>query len=98
MSALAIVIVRSIKDQDMLTRYREVAGEALAKYGATVTSSTSPPSQLDGSEAVPQALILLSFPSRKAAEDWRNDPELAEVHAMRNAGMDASIYAFDAGD
>ena len=42
----------------------------------------------------PKAIVLLSFPSKAAAQAWRNDPELQDIHAMRNAGVDMTVYAF----
>ena len=38
----------------------------------------------------PGRAVLLSFPDREAALGWIEDPEFAEVHALRRAAGDIS--------
>ncbi len=72
---------------DSLAAYRDVAGEALAKHGGKVEAAANSFTVLDGAPDQPNVAALLSFPDRDAALAWANDPDLADVHALRrNAG------------
>jgi len=93
MPVYGVGIVHSLKDEATFGEYRKVAAEALAKHGGKVVVPPSPPATLDGDDS-PKAIVLLSFPSKAAAQAWRDDPELQDVHAMRNAGVNMTIYAF----
>jgi uncharacterized protein (DUF1330 family) len=42
-------------------------------------------------EASTQTVAILSFPEVENAHAWINDPELAPVHALRNAGDQSQI-------
>lgn len=94
MPTYAIVIIHKVKDEAKFSDYRKVAAEALAKHGGSILAPPSSPIKLDGDDAVPSSIVMLSFLSKAAAENWRKDPELQAVHALRNAGIDATIYAF----
>ncbi len=83
MTAYAFVTL-NITDPDKMAAYREVAGPALAKYDAKPLQVSPEAIWLDGEGDVPDVAVLLSFPDREAAKNWRNDPELAYVHQMRN--------------
>lgn len=54
--------------------------------------SPSPPALLDG-EDMPDAVVVLEFPDSASAEAWRNDPELASIHELRNNGVHMDILA-----
>ncbi len=94
MSAHVAIIIHKMKDEAAFAEYRKSAGAAIAKHGGALVAPPSKPLQLDGSGDIPAFVTLLSFPSKEAAEAWRNDPELDELHAQRNAGIEATIYAF----
>ena len=83
-----------MKDDAVFAEYRKSAAGAIAKHGGSLVVPPSPPIKLDGPDNTPAFITLLSFPSKEAAETWRNDPELNELHALRNAGIEATIYAF----
>ena len=93
MPVYGIGIVNSLKDEAAFGEYRKVAAEALGKHGGKIVVPPSPPTTLDGDDN-PKAIVLLSFPSKAAAQAWRDDPDLQDIHAMRNAGVDMTIYAF----
>ena len=80
-----------IKDHDALARYRDKAGAALARHGGSVVSAGPVATVLEAAGAAPDTVALLSFPSTDAAEAWRNDPDLADVHALRNKAGASTI-------
>ncbi|MDA8746919.1 DUF1330 domain-containing protein [Litoreibacter sp.] len=90
MTAYAILTLK-ITDPGKMAAYREVAGAALAKYGAKPVQVSPDSVWLDGEEEAPDVAVLLSFPDKEAAHSWRNDPEFADVHALRNGSGDCKI-------
>lgn len=75
----------TITNPDALAEYRNIAGKALTKHGGKVESNTREPTVLDGVPDIPNVAALLSFPDKKAALAWANDPELKDVHALRHS-------------
>jgi uncharacterized protein (DUF1330 family) len=92
MACIAVGIIREMKDEAAFSEYRAVASEALAKHGGSIVIPPSPPTVLDG-EDTPAAVVILEFPDTASAEAWRNDPELASIHEMRNNGVHMDILA-----
>lgn len=86
--ALAMI---TVTDKDALGAYREKAAEALAKHGGSVVGADPEPTVLEAAGDTPSVIALLAFPSADAAKAWREDPELAEVHALRNKGGKSTI-------
>lgn len=81
----------TIKDPEMLAAYRAQAAQALSRHGGAVVTATPNPTMLEGDGPAPNMMALLSFPDRDAALSWINDPELAPVHAKRNAAGQSEI-------
>ena len=81
----------TITDPDALAKYREKAGAALARYGATPLVSAKDTTVLEGSPTQPSVAVILQFPDREAALGWINDPEIADVHALRRAAGQSDI-------
>ena len=92
MPTQVIGLMKSMNDADSFAKYREIAGEALAKHGGKVVSSTPNPTQIEGETQDLRALVILEFPDAAAAKAWRDDPDLAGVHALRVAAADISFY------
>ena len=74
-----------ITDPEKLTAYREVAGEALAKHGGAVVTASAEYTKMDGEPDMTGVTAILSFPDKTSALAWANDPELAEIHALRRS-------------
>lgn len=91
------VVELNLKDKDKMAAYREKAGAALAKHGGAVVSAGPNPEVLEGDTNTPDMMVLVSFPDVEAARAWRADPELAETHALRNAGADSTITIVPGG-
>lgn len=91
MTAYAVVTL-NVTDPDMMARYREAAGPAMEKHGVSALHVSSAPKQIEGDGPVPQIIVLLTFPSREAAEAWNTDPEIAGVRAMRQNAGESNIF------
>ena len=81
----------TVTNPQALTEYRDVAGAALAKHGGKVEGSTREFTVLDGSPDMPNVAALLSFPDKNAAIAWSKDPDLADVHALRQSAGGSDI-------
>lgn len=83
----------TVTNPESLAAYREKADAALALYGGSVVSASKDLSALDGAPSLPDMAAILSFPDRESALGWINDPELADVHALRRGagGSDAIL-------
>ena len=79
-----LFVTLTVTDPEKMAAYREVAGPALAKYGGAPVQVSSTSEWLDGNGPAPDVAVVLGFPDRGAAKAWRDDPELADVHQLRN--------------
>lgn len=84
-------VYMNITDMDIFGEYRTKASDALAKHGGKVEASVKAPTVLDTGLPQPSVSALLSFPTKEAALAWRQDPELQDVHGLRNGAGDSSI-------
>ena len=75
-----------------LAEYRDVAAAALAKHGGKVESASGELTVLDGQAATPDMAALLSFPDKASALAWSQDPDLADVHALRRSAGGSDIF------
>jgi uncharacterized protein (DUF1330 family) len=97
MVQFVVGILKSLKDSEKMAEYRKVAADALAKHGGVIVVAPTKPERVEGDAEAPQAIVLLSFPSAAAARAWRDDPALAEIHALRHAGADISFFLIETG-
>lgn len=81
----------TVTNPEALAEYRDVAGAALAKHGGKVESASREFTTLDGAPVAPNVAALLSFPDKAAAVAWSEDPELADVHALRRSAGGSNI-------
>lgn len=91
--ALAMI---TVTDRESLGAYREKAAEALAKHGGSVVAADPAPLILEAAVDKPDMAALLSFPNADAARAWREDPALADIHALRNKGGKSTIVVLPA--
>ncbi len=91
--ALALI---TVTNKETLARYRDLAGDALAKHGGKVVAGDPAPTVLETAFEAPTLAALLSFPSVEAATAWRQDPALADIHALRNSGGKSTIVVLPA--
>lgn len=81
----------TVTNPEALAQYRDVAGPALAKHGGEVLSAARDFTVLDGQPNPPNVAALLGFPDKASAVAWSQDPELADVHALRRSAGGSDI-------
>ncbi|WP_299140538.1 DUF1330 domain-containing protein [uncultured Tateyamaria sp.] len=86
-----IVVSLRVSNPDSLAKYREKATDALAVHGGSVVQASADLKTLEGSPVLPDAIAIVQFPDRSAAEAWINDPTLADVHALRRGAGGSDI-------
>ncbi|WP_299148677.1 DUF1330 domain-containing protein [uncultured Tateyamaria sp.] len=90
MTTHAVAMFR-VTNAESLTAYREKAADALARHGGQVVQASPDLKVLEGNPVVPDAIAVVSFPDRAAAEAWISDPDLADVHALRRGAGNSEI-------
>lgn len=90
MTAYALVTI-SVTDTEKLAAYREIAGPAMAKHGVKPLAVSGEAQVIEGSDPAPNVTVILQFADRDAALGWINDPEIANVHKLRNEAGQSRI-------
>ena len=90
MTAYAFVNL-TITNPNSFAAYREKAGAALKKHGGAPLEVSKQSEVIEGTVAAPSVAVIVTFPDRDAAKAWINDPELSEVHALREGSGVSNI-------
>jgi uncharacterized protein (DUF1330 family) len=64
------------------------------KYGGTVLAAQDAPVPLEGTWPYDRT-VLLSFPTREAAEQWSQSSEYEEIAKHRRAGTTSNVVVLD---
>lgn len=81
----------TITAPDSFAAYGAKAGPALSKYGGQPIAMSGEAIRIEGDAPVPSRAVILSFPDKEAALGWINDPEFAEIHALRRGSGQSQI-------
>ena len=84
-------VTMNISNPASLDAYKEKAGEALSKHSGAVVAMARDTTILEGKVLQHDVTAILSFPDKAAALAWRQDPELAKTHALREGSGDTAI-------
>ena len=80
-----------LENPESLASYREKASVALAKHGGSVVQASKELALLEGGMDLPDLAAVLSFPDQDAARAWRNDPDLQDLHALREGSGQSNL-------
>jgi len=80
-----VMATMHVTNPENLTKYREQAGDALARHGGSVIQASGSLAILEGEAEAPGMAALLAFPDEQSARAWIADPNLAGVHKLRRA-------------
>lgn len=87
---LSVLLV--VKDQNALAEYFRVGAAAVAKHEGKAFAG-GPNTKVLQEASTPSKGVILEFPSPQHAENWLSDPDLADVHALRDKGADVTILS-----
>jgi uncharacterized protein (DUF1330 family) len=74
-----------LADNEDYRAYSRRSVDAIGRHGAQVVALGGRPEALEGED--PRALmILVEWPSRAALQDFLDDPELTDLHPLRENG------------
>ena len=84
-----------VKDAEKLAAYQAVGGPAVAQHEGKAIAGGPQTVALQNPHG-PTKGVVLQFPTAEHITNWLEDPELAEVHAMRDAAADVTILSMPA--
>ena len=85
------IVTLNITSPDKIAAYREKAADALAKHGGQVVQASKDLVLIEGASQLPHMAAVLAFPDQNAALAWKNDPELQDIHALRQGSGESTI-------
>ena len=91
MSHYALVTM-VIKDDEKLAQYLAVGGPAVAKHGGKPIAGGPASAALQQPHGTTRGVVL-EFDAPEQINAWLEDPELADVHALRDAATDVTILS-----
>jgi uncharacterized protein (DUF1330 family) len=75
-----------LAENDLYRRYSRRSPEVVAKHGGRVVSLGRLDEALADDAEPRRVMILVEWPSREAFQAFLDDPELAELHPLREDG------------
>lgn len=89
------LVTMVVKDSEKLKQYLSVGGPAVAKHGGKPIAGGPDAMALQEPHG-PTRGVVLSFPKSENLTQWLDDPDLADVHALRNEAADVTILSLPA--
>jgi uncharacterized protein (DUF1330 family) len=75
-----------LAENDLYRRYSRRSPEAVAKHGGRVVALGQLDDDLAGDAEPRSVMILVEWPSREAFQAFLDDPELEDLHPLREEG------------
>ena len=75
-----------LEENDLYRRYSRRSPEAVAKHGGRVVALGRLDDALAGDAEPRRVMILVEWPSRESFQEFLVDPELADLHPLREGG------------
>jgi uncharacterized protein (DUF1330 family) len=85
----------TIHDREAYKTYLRAFSPVFERHGGSVLAVQDSPRPMEGAWPYDRT-VLLSFPSRQAAEDWIGSPEYVEIARYRKAGTVSNVVMLDA--
>lgn len=89
MAAYVIADAR-ILDRELVTQYRALSAEAVAKYGGTFLVRGGAIETVEGDWS-PEYIAILEFPTMEQARAWYGSPEYAKALEVRAVALDRQL-------
>ena len=86
----------SVRDPELMERYRQLATPAIERYGGRYLAR-GVPSAAEGEWPAGTRMIIIEFPSMERLREWYDSPEYAEARAVRADALDRRLLFIDGG-
>lgn len=82
-----------LADNDDYLGYSRRSAEAVGRYGGEVVALGRGGAEVQPGATPPrQALVLVQWPSQEALDAYRADPELTDLHPLREDGTENYLW------
>ena len=83
-----------LEENDLYLRYSRRSPEAVAKHGGRVVALGKLDEALEGAQGIEAraVMILVEWPSREAFRAFLDDPELRDLHPLREGGTRSYLW------
>jgi uncharacterized protein (DUF1330 family) len=83
-----------LEENDLYLRYSRRSPEAVAKHGGRVVALGRLREALESEESVEprEVMILVEWPSQEAFRSFLDDPELEDLHPLREGGTQNYLW------
>jgi uncharacterized protein (DUF1330 family) len=82
-------------DWKWLREYTPPTARLIAAHGGRYRVRGGNPTRLEGEWELPDALVVLEFPTREAAQAWYGDPEYGPLIRLRRAHARSELVLVD---
>ena len=88
----------TVTNRDWAEEYLPKATALIESHGGRFPVQRGNPTQIEGNEPAPDAVIILEFPSREAALEFWNSDEFAPLVRLRQTGSQMEATLLDGFD
>ena len=92
-----VIAAETVKDEAMFAEYRNSVPATIEAFGGKFIARGGNLTFLEGEWPHPR-LVIIEFPSRKAAEDWYNSPEYRKIIDLRLKSTTGNLLIVDSVD
>ncbi len=85
-----VIVEIEVKEPERYETYKQMAHEAILKYGGRYLVRGGKAETLEGSRS-PKRMVVLEFPSYDKAKEWWSSQEYAPAKAIRQATADTQM-------
>ena len=92
MAPLYALNLFDLAQNDLYRRYSRRSPAAVAKHGGRVVALGRLDGALAGDAEPRKVMILVEWPSKEAFDAFLDDPELADLHPLREGGTENYLW------
>ena len=85
----------TMRDPSWMAEYGPKVAELVKKHGGKYLVRGGKSERLEGEGELPNAIVVLEFPSMEQAQAWYNDPDYAPMIELRQTGSDLDFVLVD---
>src|SRR5438046_9638301 len=93
--AVLMLALMKIQSTSWMKSYFENVPSDLAEHGGRAVARSKAVVRVEGDGAVPDRVVILSFPDAQAAHAFLDDPRYVPYHEQRIGGSTSEILMFE---